>query len=66
MSLGVKYWIRVLLVGVVATAINALLDIQLGIKMGSGRDWLIFFVLLGLGFYFFVIRWCRKVGYGRW
>lgn len=64
MSLRAQYWIRVLAVGAVAIALNTLLDILLGIPIGSGRDWIIFFVILGLGTYFFVFKWAKKVGYG--
>lgn len=54
------YWLRIGIVSVIALALNIVIDSQMGIAVGTGRDWLIYITLYGVLFYTFVYRWARK------
>jgi hypothetical protein len=54
------YWLRTGIVSIIALALNIVIDLQMGIAAGTGRDWLIFIALYVVLFYTFVYRWARK------
>jgi uncharacterized membrane protein len=54
------YWIRIMIASIVAIILNHRADIILNVQVNSGRDWLLFFAIYGVLFYFFVYKWAKK------